>query len=290
MAATIEVVYKSIMSARAAKVNAPATIRVRQEAGPTVAGHFDCGPRYRVRRPGRGDLLLIVSLGGSGVLRDGGDEVKVPAGRAAAYLPETRQDYGTDPAAGRWRFRWCHATPRPGWWPSLRWPGPWEGVGVVDLDDPTARREAAAALRRAAGAASLPGPLAQAVATNAAEAAVLWCGSRSPAAGPAVDVRVRAACDHARRNHLRRVPVAEMAAAAGISVVRLTALFRGQLRTSPARYAESLRLAHAARLLSTAGLSVKEAAAACGFDDPAHFSRRFSAHFGHPPSRRALAD
>jgi AraC-like DNA-binding protein len=55
---------------------------------------------------------------------------------------------------------------------------------------------------------------------------------------------------------------------------------------SPMRYAWSLRLEQAARLLgSTAGDNVraKEVAYRCGFSDAAHFSRAFKARFGMSP-------
>ena len=275
------------MTDRPTRVNAEFVERpgTQRRAGPTVAGHFDCGPRYRTRRPGPDDLLLFIVESGAGIFRSISGEIAVPSGHAAVCLPGAAQDYGTCPSAGRWRFRWCHAMPLPHWWASLRWPGPWEGLGVVELDDPTARREATAALRRAADVASAPVAGAQALATNAAEAALLWCASRSRSTGRVVDGRVRAASDLARRRPDRHVTVAEMAAAACVSEPRLTVLFREQLGESPARHAESLRLGHAARLLTTTGLSSKEVAAACGYDDPSHFSRRFRSHFGRPPSR-----
>jgi transcriptional regulator GlxA family with amidase domain len=51
----------------------------------------------------------------------------------------------------------------------------------------------------------------------------------------------------------------------------------------PVAALERVRLARAATLLARSNLSVTEVGAACGFTDPLHFSRRFSAAYGRSP-------
>jgi AraC-like DNA-binding protein len=56
--------------------------------------------------------------------------------------------------------------------------------------------------------------------------------------------------------------------------------------TSPMRYAWSLRLEQAARLLGGPekdDVRAKEVAYRCGFSDAAHFSRAFKARYGASP-------
>jgi len=275
---------------RPVRINAPMDQRglgVLDADDPATAGHFDAGPAYRTQRDGRRDLLLLLTLDGRGLLRHDGQSAPLGPGSAALYPPDTPQDYATDPAAGRWVFRWAHARPRPRWTPAMRWRGPWPGLGLVTLDDPAARREAINALARARTLNVGPTRLAGELTLNAIEAALLCCAACDPGLGTALDERVRHAIDLADRCVDRPLTVADMADAACLSAPRLTVLFREQLGVSPARYAERVRLNHALSLLRTTGLSIKEVAAAAGFPDPAHFSRRFRDHFGHPPSDHA---
>lgn len=52
-------------------------------------------------------------------------------------------------------------------------------------------------------------------------------------------------------------------------------------------YLCQVRLQHAARLLQSGRMSIKNVAAAVGFQDQCYFSRYFRKHFGYPPSQAA---
>lgn len=60
-------------------------------------------------------------------------------------------------------------------------------------------------------------------------------------------------------------------------------LFRTQFQTTPFEYLLHRRLAKAYRLLVEGALSVKEVAAACGYNDPYYFSRLFRQRHGVTP-------
>jgi AraC-like DNA-binding protein len=77
--------------------------------------------------------------------------------------------------------------------------------------------------------------------------------------------------------------VARIAAQLNMSASSLTRTLRAQ-GLSPMRYAWSLRLEHAARLLADAPRgSIGEVAFQCGFANAAHFSRAFKERFGMTP-------
>lgn len=67
----------------------------------------------------------------------------------------------------------------------------------------------------------------------------------------------------------------DLAAAAGLSVSRLSALFRQMTGCSPMEYVQRTRVEEARRLLADVHLSIKEIAARTGFDDAYHFSKVF---------------
>ena len=93
--------------------------------------------------------------------------------------------------------------------------------------------------------------------------------------------------DYVRRlwpQGIRPIPLDEMATAARTSKGHLSRQFRAAFALGPAKTFELLRLAHAAGLLVHTNLTVVQAAQTCGYANPYHFSRSFSAAFGTPPS------
>ena len=82
-----------------------------------------------------------------------------------------------------------------------------------------------------------------------------------------------------------RLTVAALAAAVNLSPSRLTALFRKETGVSPSRFLRALRMERARLLLERTFLTVKEVMAFVGVNDPSHFSRDFSRHYGVAPSR-----
>lgn len=84
---------------------------------------------------------------------------------------------------------------------------------------------------------------------------------------------------------LRRVPVAELAAAAHLSPSQLTRVFGDWFGAAPAEVLEQARLDRAEQLLLRSDLTVAAIASACGFADAAHLTHRFRALHGLPPGR-----
>lgn len=77
--------------------------------------------------------------------------------------------------------------------------------------------------------------------------------------------------------------IKEVAAACHVDAAYLCRLFQRFGREQPARYLQHLRLGHAAELLHTTDLLVKEVAGRLGYSDPFNFSRAFRRAFGVPP-------
>ena len=80
-----------------------------------------------------------------------------------------------------------------------------------------------------------------------------------------------------------------------LSESHLCHLFRREVGVSPHKFLNGVRLQHAAELLATTFLSVKEVMARVGFNDPSHFVREFGKKFGESPRayrsrRQRIAD
>lgn len=69
--------------------------------------------------------------------------------------------------------------------------------------------------------------------------------------------------------------VSTLAAQASVSTSHFFALFKRQMGTAPIDFFIRLRMNHARELLDSTRSSVKEIAAAMGYDDPFYFSRVF---------------
>jgi AraC-like DNA-binding protein len=97
------------------------------------------------------------------------------------------------------------------------------------------------------------------------------------------DARVEQVLRILKARYLDAPPAGELAAAVGLSEVRLVHLFSQQMGLPIRRYVLWLRLRAVAYWLG-AGCSLTEAAHAAGFADSAHMSRTFRGMFGLAPS------
>jgi AraC-like DNA-binding protein len=99
---------------------------------------------------------------------------------------------------------------------------------------------------------------------------------------------VARAREYLHEHHAERVRLADLAAEAGLSPWHLSRVFARTVGVPPHRYQLHVRLEAAKRML-LAGVSHAQTAAATGFADQGHFSRRFRAYVGFPPSAYRLA-
>lgn len=81
-----------------------------------------------------------------------------------------------------------------------------------------------------------------------------------------------------------QISVGELAALEGLSVSRYNTLFKKYTGTSPIKYITSLRIKHAATLLSSTNLDVKTVGELVGYEDNHFFSKTFKTHIGISPS------
>lgn len=81
------------------------------------------------------------------------------------------------------------------------------------------------------------------------------------------------------------VTLEQLAAEAGLSAYHFARMFKQSTGLAPHQYLMQQRLARAEQLLRHSRLSLTDIALQCGFSSPSHFSHRFRASFGLPPSR-----
>lgn len=109
--------------------------------------------------------------------------------------------------------------------------------------------------------------------------------ARQPALQPNVSKPLRAIIELMQANLEEPLTPEQLGEVLGLSVRQIQRLFKDQLATTPHKYYVQLRITEARRLIQNSSASIFDVALACGFVSCPHFSRTYSAYFGHPPSR-----
>ena len=91
----------------------------------------------------------------------------------------------------------------------------------------------------------------------------------------AADQKIEQSISYMMRNLNRPLHIAALSAQANISPSHYFALFKRQTGFAPIEFFIRLRMRKACALLRETSMSVKEVAAALGYDDPFYFSRIF---------------
>jgi AraC family transcriptional regulator of arabinose operon len=247
-----------------------------------MTGHFHEGSGYRiVRREGVGDWLLILTLSGKGRFGHLDGELISEPGDWVLIRPSTLHDYGVETSLKQWEQLWAHFQPRPHWLPGLNWPAISPGLMCLQISDDETTGRFRDVYRLFTGERRRR----EAYAMNALEALLLDCDRQNPlAATSRYDERIRRAMDYLEHNLAQRITLADIARAVGLSPSRLAHLFREQSGRTPQHYLEGLRMQRATELLQRTGFSIKQIAAATGFESPFYFSQRFKAWTNQSPS------
>jgi transcriptional regulator GlxA family with amidase domain len=96
--------------------------------------------------------------------------------------------------------------------------------------------------------------------------------------------RIKRVMELMHRDPSRTFSLGEMAQSVNLSPAYFCGLFKAVTGVPPARYLKSLRMQHAATLLTTTFLSVKEIVRRVGCSDESHFVRDFKRIYGVTPS------
>lgn len=259
---------------------------MRREYAKLVAGHYKrMPPNYRIVRPiGTQDWLVISTIAGAGVIRGKNTSITVGANQIVLFKPHEPHDYGTHPQSRYWSFYWAHFQPPPSVLPLLIWPE--SPAGGLFLNLPCGSgvsRRIASGFREMYSHATGLHPRREWLAANALEGVLLHCETLVSQAGGVGDARLTALIHFIDKKFSSSMTLEDLSMQAGLSVSRLSTLFRGHLQISPQAYIEKRRLEEALRLLYSESLTIKEVATLAGFEDPLYFSRRFKKHFGICP-------
>lgn len=241
-----------------------------------ITGHFVSQPGYGVIRPdGSKTWICMLTLNGAGVVNG----QTVGPGDLATIQPLCPHSYGIAEGAEVWEFLWTHFHPWPHWnaWlPSAK-------TSLVNTDrtaDPDRVVDRFWEMHRNAIS---QGPHRDSLAMNALEEALLR--TQSTAESKPFDSRVQAALVFAGEHLKESIGVPDVANALGLSVSRVTHLFREVMGMSFGTYLEGIRIERARGLLELTNYSVSWIGEECGFESLYYFSLRFKRSTGVSPSQ-----
>ena len=86
------------------------------------------------------------------------------------------------------------------------------------------------------------------------------------------------------KNMERHPNIEELAAVSGYSRGHFYRKFKEETGCNPHEFILDLKMRYALRKLQTENITIKEVAAACGFDDPSYFCKVFRKHYGVTPA------
>lgn len=251
---------------------------------PTDAGFFRQARGHRVERTGGAPgQVLILCLAGRGWFQLGAESRPKPvvAGDALLLPADMAHAYGADDAEP-WSIEWAHftGTEGPAWRAAL---GLAKEEALLSVGAGQAGEirlgRVHPYLQKGYG---LPELLAAAAALRTSLVELVRRRSVAGSGEPARDAVARS-IERLLERLDQPVQLAELAAAAGLSVSHYSLLFRAQTGYAPIDYFLRMRMQRAAQLLDTTGLRVEEVGAALGYEDPNYFSRQFRRFVGRSP-------
>ncbi len=247
---------------------------------PVAMGYYPDAAGHRMARQRHDDYLLIYCTGGRGALNydgkqypvSGGDLILLPKDHAHTYRANRDQP---------WTIYWLHYNGRlaEALFDHIQMPGPLFHIGiqprVVRVFDGLAelRRSAYQLAEFIQGCHQL-----QALLSYVA----LLVRQNRPQSGKGLDwERLRATMQQHVHGQLN---LDKLAASANLSKYHFTKKFKSWSGQSPIQYFINMKVQRACYLLDSTGMSVKQVAAAVGYDDPYYFSRLFKKVIGLSPS------
>lgn len=256
----------------------PSAMQTGQPYYCSEVGDFYARERFSTERSDKNSFIVFYTLGGAGVVRQGGQEVMLERGQALLMDCRTPQSYGTAPARNHWYHLWAHVD---GGGVSMAA----EALGLPRLTPVSLPLSHVQGyfntLLDLLSQESVENYLRTGLAVHGIMAELV-AASLGIGAAEADDPVARAvACIEERYGE--RLTLDDLAAAAAISPSYLVRLFKRRLGTTPHDYLLRHRISRAKELLAETTLTSAAIAARVGFNSESNFSYRFSAMVGQSP-------
>ena len=240
-------------------------------------GDFYARRHFSTARSDKNSFIVFYTLGGAGVVRQGGQEITLAKGQALLMDCRSPQSYGTAPGHGHWYHLWAHV----------------DGGGVaiaglslglpklVPVSVPLSRLQPHFnVLFDLLEHESLENQARLGLAVHGLMTELVVAAQQSATND---EDPVTIACAHISDHYAEKLSVDDLAAVAAVSPSYLIRLFKRQLGTTPHDYLLRHRITRAKELLAETTLTSAAIAERTGFTSESNFSYRFKQMVGQGP-------
>ncbi|WP_028610202.1 helix-turn-helix domain-containing protein [Paenibacillus harenae] len=246
-----------------------------EQQGTLFGGHYDVAGSYRHRRPlGMNDWLLFFTLEGEGYLRTPVGERRCGPGSVGLLRPGIPHEYGT--ASGtRWHFYWVHfqKLPEIDYLPN-------DETVVASFPEGNLFDRIQYAFLNILSDSRERTSFWHTLCENSLREIILLAAQKLE---QRLDPRIELALRHLSRYMSSPLRIEELAGEVGLSVSRLSHLFKQETGESVLEHLNRLRLRQAALLMKHMGRTATEAALDVGFNNYNHFAALFRRTYGVSP-------
>lgn len=243
--------------------------------GALLSGLFDESDSYRYRRPnGMSEWLIFFTLEGEGYLRTPQGEKRCLSGQIGLLRSGIPHEYGTVPGS-RWIFYWAHfqKLPETDYLPS--------GESIVaSIPDGIMQIRVQQAFHHILNDSRERASFWHMLCENSLREVILLTARLLERR---LDSRIELALQYLSRNMDKTIRIEDLAKSVGLSLSRLSHLFKQETGASVLEHLNRLRLQQAALLIEHMGRTATEAALDVGFNNYNHFAALFRKMYGISP-------
>ena len=256
----------------------PSAAAAAQPYFASEVGDFYARSRFVTTRSDKNSFIVFYTLGGAGVVRQGGQEVTLAKGQALLMDCRYPQSYGTAPGHGHWYHLWAHVD---GGGVSIA--GQQLGLPrLVPLSVQLSRLQPHFnVLFDLLGTESLENQARTGLAVHGIMCELIAAAQQALPSDEEDPVSL--ACAYIAAHYAEKVTLDVLAAAANVSPSYLIRLFKRQMGTTPHDYLLRHRISRAKELLAETTLPSAAIARQVGFASESNFSYRFKQMVGQGP-------
>ncbi|MCR4870856.1 MAG: helix-turn-helix domain-containing protein [Atopobiaceae bacterium] len=244
----------------------------------TEVGDFYARRRFSTARSGKESFIVFYTLGGTGIVRQGGQEIALEKGHALLMDCRTPQSYFTSPERSHWYHLWTHIDG-----PGVAMTGEFLGLPkLTPIEIPLARVQPHFDTlfqyleQGSVISCAITGAAVHSLLTELIVASQAGLSHRS-------DDPVQSALGYISAHYAQDVSLDDLARIATVSPSHLIRLFKRQMGTTPHDYLMRYRITRAKELLAETALTSAAIARQVGFSSESNFSYRFSKVVGQSP-------
>ena len=256
----------------------PSAAAAAQPYFASEVGDFYARSRFVTTRSDKNSFIVFYTLGGAGVVRQGGQEVTLAKGQALLMDCRHPQSYGTAPGHGHWYHLWAHVD---GGGVSIA--GQQLGLPrLVPLSVQLSRLQPHFnVLFDLLGTESIENQARTGLAVHGIMCELIAAAQQALPSDEEDPVSL--ACAYIAAHYAEKVTLDVLAAAANVSPSYLIRLFKRQMGTTPHDYLLRHRISRAKELLAETTLPSAAIARQVGFASESNFSYRFKQMVGQGP-------